>query len=107
MKILLTPVSGSPESDSDDEEKADKVPTRETKVKSSRFFASGWWVVRPKSEEDEALFSARRSVHSGPVAIVSENGLHIVIALTTGFSASKSGEEHPLLVELLDGGQSS
>jgi hypothetical protein len=102
MKILLTPVSGPTEAEVEEDEKPEKTQIRETKLKSSRYFASGWWVVRPSSEDEQALFAARRSVHSGPVAIVSENGLQIVIALTTGYSASKSGEEHPLLVELLD-----
>jgi CubicO group peptidase (beta-lactamase class C family) len=102
MKILLTPIVGSTGTDESDDEKEDKTQTRETKLKSSRYFASGWSVVRPTSDDDQALFAARRSVHSGPAAIVSENGLHIVILLTTGYAASKSGEEHPLLVELLD-----
>jgi CubicO group peptidase (beta-lactamase class C family) len=104
MKILLAPVArqAAAEDDDADDTKAEKETPRETKVKSSRYFASGWWVVRPSSDDPEALFRARRSVHSGPVAICSEAGLHIVVAMTTGLTASRFGEEHPLIVELLD-----
>jgi CubicO group peptidase (beta-lactamase class C family) len=104
LRTLLSPaplpVSSSDDDDDDDEK---KTPTSsEGRLRSARYFASGWFVTRPTSEDDNALIAARRSVHSGPVAILSEPGLQIVLATTTGFSASKSGEEHPLMVELLD-----
>jgi CubicO group peptidase (beta-lactamase class C family) len=101
LKILLTPVARSTAAE-DDDEKDDKETPRETKLKSARFFASGWWVVRPSSDDPEALFKSRRCFHSGPVAVCSDAGLHVVVAMTTALTASKSGEEHPLILEILD-----
>jgi len=62
------------------------------------YFTCGWLVHEPA--EGTPLHLSRRTFHSGPVAIASEGKLHIIVALTTGMAASKSGADHPLVAKL-------
>ena len=81
------------------EEKPDSPKPAAGKPRGSKpYFASGWLVHDPPEGTD--LHLSRRTFHSGPVAIASEDKLHIVVVLTTGFAASKSGAEHPLIAKL-------
>jgi CubicO group peptidase (beta-lactamase class C family) len=64
------------------------------------YFTCGWLVHEPA--DGTPLHLSHRTFHSGPVAVASEGKLHIIVALTTGMAASKSGADHPLVAKLSD-----
>lgn len=96
---LFAPISADEIPPADSEE----VEAEEAEVRrrvGSQYFTSGWTIDRP--EAGKPAYTSPRFVHSGPAAIASDGRLHIVFLLTTGFSASRSGGEPPLLVELAE-----
>lgn len=83
----------------EDESKAAEPKSGSSRSKGTKpYFACGWLVHEPA--EGTPLHLSRRTFHSGPVAIASEGKLHIIVALTTGMSASKSGADHPLVAKI-------
>ncbi|MBX9655257.1 hypothetical protein K2Y11_16710, partial [bacterium] len=79
--------------------KVSETKTGSTKSKGSKpYFTCGWLVHEPAA--GTPLHLSHRTFHSGPVAVASEGKLHIIVALTTGMAASKSGADHPLVAKL-------